>query len=439
MHPTHLLRFLRLSPEGAAVGGVAVPVAPVAPAAPVDPATLNNGTGDAPTDRVLPAEDGAPSSIADASRAFRERIEQRALEADAASAARGEPAPPAGEQPRNPDGTFAPKDPVPAAPADGEQPAAEAAPAEGAEGEGEGEEPQVFVLKGEAQRGEPDIEIDITGLPPEVVERLERAQKQGLRRAEFDQAMRKVRTDRADLDAVETEIAVDATGFVLNRVPLAKRTELAAALLFEQWDALAPTIQQFWEDAAGRRATLLEIQSGVTERRTNVATQVQASREAAAVKASIVDLVPETVDDALGQEFFETAIALLQSRAARGERVTADTVSHLLADHRRRYFGAESGQPASPPPARPKLAVRSAPSPRSAPAASAAPAAPAPPSPVPARSPAQHAQALQARHAALAVAPVGAGAAAVQRPGGPPNETIEEASHRLRGQKPRHA
>jgi hypothetical protein len=225
---------------------------------------MNDATGDAPVDRVIPQDAGTPTDIAAASRAMRERAATAAAAAPAAApAAEGTT-----EQPRNADGTFAPK-PT----AEGEQPAAGDPPpvadiaTDGSENDGEAE-PKLFVLKGEEQRGETDLELDITGLPPEAVERLERLAKQGMRAAEHKQAMQKVRTERADLDAVETEIRVDPEGFVLNRLAPATRQKIAETLLLENWDALAPTIEQLWEDDAGRTKRLGDTRKSIEDRRT---------------------------------------------------------------------------------------------------------------------------------------------------------------------------
>lgn len=408
--------LLRFRPDGGGTGGAPAPAAVI---------PMNDASGDAPIDRVIPQEHDTPASVSDASRAFRERIEKAALEADTAAATGVVPVAdaPADGQPRNADGTFAPKDGV--APVD---PAAPDAPIDPNAPPVDGEA-KVFVLKGESQRGETDIELDVTGLPPEVLERLERSEKQGMKRAEYNTAMQKVRTERADLDAVETEIRVDPAGFVLNRVAPADRAHVAETLLLEQWDHLAPLIEQLWTDDAGRMRSLGERQRAIGDRRNDVVATVQASRDAANVRAAVSEMIPDNVQDDEASQFFTTAIALLQNKAVSGERITPADVPTLLAAHRRRFFGA-ADVPATTPPARPKLAVRTTPSQTPAPAAPKS-------SPSPVLTQADVTRQIQARNAALAVAPQGAGAAAVQRPGGPPGETVEQASRRLRGQAAR--
>lgn len=398
--------------------------APIAPIA--------SGTPAVPADVITPAEaaiiaapptpvakDDAAHDIAAASKAMREKATAAAnapvVETPTVPVAAE--APVVTEQPRNADGTFA----SPNAPTE-EVPAVPDATGDAAPPDAPVVEPKLFVLKGEEQRGEADMELDASDLPPEVVERLDRLQKQGMRRQEFDTNMRKVRTLQADLDAVETEIAVDPSGFVLNHVPPAKRQEIGLAILLENWSDFAPVIEQLWQDEPGRLRALQGIKDGVSTRRNDVVSAVSANRTAREIQGAVSELVPETADDATAQEFFQTSITLLQARAQQNERVTSADVPKLLDAHRRRYFGA--AQVSAPPaPARPKLAVR--PTPGTTPAAAASPAPKV-------LTQAEVTRQIQARANALNVAPLGAGTAAVQRPGGPANETIEEASKRLR-------
>lgn len=382
-------------------------------AVPANAAPMDDVAGDAPTTHVVPPEPGTPSNIFDAGKAYREKLEREALAADAPT----DPATPSTEQPRNPDGTFASK--TPAVDAASDAPASEAdagSETPAAESESAAGEAKVFVLKGEAQRGEPDIELDASGLPPEVIERLERNQKQGMRRAEYDTAMGKVRQLQADQDEVETMIGMDPQGFVLDHVAPAHRPELAATLLFEHWDELAPLIQQYWEDPAGRLRTQQQIREGIAGRKSTVQQQIVQSRGVRAVKNAVAALVPETAADDVAQEFTNTALAILGSR---NQVIDPAQVPDLLAGHVRRYFGAAPA-PAPETPAKPKLAVKSTPS--------ATPAkAPVPPKTV--------AQQIQGRNAARVVAPQGAGPAAVQRPGPPANASVQEASKWWRAQK----
>lgn len=381
------------------------PLAPAPSGASVVPAVVNDVTGEAPTDRVIPQEPGTPSNVSDAGKAYREKLEREALNPPAPV----DPvAPVSTEQPRNPDGTFAAKPGEVAT----EAAADPLVPAVDPTIDGPADEPKVFVLKGEAQRGEPDIELDASGLPPEVIERLERAQKQGLRRAEYDTAMGKVRSLQSDLDAVETEISIDPQGFVLNHVAPAHRPELAATLLFEHWDELAPLIQQYWNDETGRMRTQQQIRDGIAGRKTTVQQQITQSRGVMQVRAAVQAMVPETTDDATAHEFQQTALALLGSR---NQVIAPADVPRLLEAHARRYFGAAPA-PVPEPPAKPKLAVRPTPS----------AAAKAPVTPVVSQD--EIARQIQARRAAGNVAPQGAGPGAVQRPGPPANATVQEAS-----------
>jgi hypothetical protein len=376
----------------------------------VNPAALNDGEGDGFESLSTPAVEtpSAPGSIADASKALREAKDEPAADVPAGT-----------DQPRNPDGTFAPK------PVEGE--ATEVAPDAPASTESDDPAPEtpeaearVFTLKGEEQRGESDIELDITGLPPEAVERLERLEKQGMRRATFDHEMRKVRADRANLDAVETEIAVDTEGFILNRVAPAKRQAVAEALLLDQFETLAPMIEALWNDPAARYAKLDQLRQTIASRRGEVTSSVAASQQANEIRSAVSELIPETANEAEAQEFFATSIALLQQRAMQDASLTSKDVPKVLDAHRRRFFGA--GEAPVPTPSRPRLAVKP----------SAPKAAPAVPAPTTVLSADEVARRAKARTAALATAPRGAGVGAVQRDVGPANETIEQRSRRLR-------
>ena len=359
----------------------------------------------------VPADDAA-HSISEASKALREK---------------------ALAQPRNEDGTW--KDPF--APKPVEAPATDAAPStepvveaptEDAAAEDPApteEEPNVFVLKGETSRGETDIELDVSGLPAEVIERLETLEKRGMRASEYKQAMQKIKVDRADLDAVETEMRVDAEGFMLNRIAPASRLKVAETLLLDQWDALAPLIEQLWTDDAGRMRRLSDTNRSIQDRRTDVLASVQASREAANARAAVSEMIPDNTTDGDAQEFFASSVAILQQKAMAGEAITPQTIPHILAAHRRRFFTADAAA-ATTPPARPKLAVRSAPSAQTAKTGAS----------VVLPQAAVKAQTAQ-RAAAFATARTGAGAGAVERPGPGANATVEEASAWFRAQKGR--
>ena len=398
---------------------------------PVTSATLDAAVE---TPKVTPETPKAPESIGDATKRFRERLERIATEPETPT----EPEDPDG-QPRKPNGQFAPKDgePEPVGKELADEPEVEGEPlAEGeepVEGEAETEdaepEPEkVLLLKGEEQRGEEDIELDLSGLPPEAVERLELLQRNGLRRQEYNREMQKVRTLRSDLDAVETEIAVDSTGFVLSRVPPAKRADLAQALLLDQWEVLAPMIEELWQDPVARSNRMGKTKETVEGRRTEVVQAINAAQQASEVREAVEGMIPDRVPDEDAREFFMTSISLLQNKANSGEVFTPADVPKLLASHRRRFFGAGEVSDSPKPPARPKLAVRNPSSNGNAKAASQKSTN------TTHLTPEQVRDQIRRKTAAKAVASQGAGGAAVQRPAGPANETVEQASRRIREQ-----
>lgn len=388
---------------------------------------------------------GNTNSIAEASKAFR-----AAPAADpatpAAPAAAGEPAADpaaaadAGPK-RNADGTFAPKDPAAAA-AEGDDPAAavedpdvdpaaDPDPAAAA-----AVEPKIFKLAGDPQRGEEDIELDITGLPEEVVKRLEINETRGMRRKEFNQAMEKVTKIEGDFVEFETMLKMNPEGVVLDYMAPASRLKVGAAILLEHWDEFAPTIQALWEDPTARKSALLELRNGAQSVSASVQQQVETNRKASAIRRAVETTIPDKVDPQDAVAYRAAAHAVLVDHIRAGKEVTPDSVPQLLTSLAQRYgFGTEA--PAAPAaPARPKLAVipkTAQPGTAARPATAAATAADGKTPVVGTMSPERFAKATAGRQAARQVAPQGAGALPVKQPGPPEGASIAEASAFLRG------
>lgn len=352
------------------------------------------------------------------------------------------------EQPRNADGTFAPLPAdaegaavAAASPAEGAEPIeATETPAEGEEPAGEAEsapEPRIFKLSGEAQRGESDIELDVSDLPPEVIERLERNEKQGMRRREFDDAMRRVAKLEADQAEFETMVRLNPEGVILDHLPPANRLKVGAAILFEHWDEFAPIIHQVWEDPAARMKALQEIKSGAQTVQQQVATQVQTARFVTQITRAINQTIPDGTEAVDASTYRAAAEALVAQELTAGRQVTPEQVPQLLAPLAARYgFADAASQPPAEAPKRPKLAVHSNAQPASAPTSGTRPQAATAASGAavhPAMTPERFAEQQRARTGAKAVAPQGAGATPVRRPGPPANATIEQASAYLRG------
>jgi hypothetical protein len=394
---------------------------------------------------------GNTNAIAQASKAFREAPAAAAATPAAPAAtgaaptatASGDPAtdPADAGQPRNADGTFAPKAGDAAAAADGEDPApavadpdpdadAAADPADPAAAE-----PKVFKLAGDPQRGEEDIELDVSGLPEEVIKRLEVSEARGMRRREFNEAMARVSKVESDFVEFETMLKMNPEGVVLDYMAPANRLKVGAAILLEHWDEFAPTIQALWEDPNARRSALLELRNGAQSMSTQVSQQVETNRKASAIRRAVETTIPDKTDPQDAVAYRAAAHAVLVSHINAGQAVTPESVPQLLQTLAQRYgFGAAPAAPATP--ARPKLAVipKSAqPGTATRQPAKAATAADGKTPVVSSMSPEKFAAATAGRQAARQVAPQGAGALPVKQPGPPENASIAEASAFLRG------
>src|SRR5215471_3400462 len=107
-----------------------------------------------------------------------------------------------------------------------------------------------FTLPGLAERGEHDIEIDIGD--PDVLQRLERLRNEGMRRQQYDTAMREINAQQSELKAIEEALTHDPVGFALNAMTRERQLEVARALLVEHFDQLAPDLSVLLDDPVSR-------------------------------------------------------------------------------------------------------------------------------------------------------------------------------------------
>jgi hypothetical protein len=293
------------------------------------------------------------------------------------------------------------------------------------------------------QRGEEDIELDVTGLPEEVVKRLELNETRGMRRREFNQAMEKVTKIESDFVEFETMLKLNPEGVVLDHMAPASRLKVGAAILLEHWDDFAPTIAALWEDPNARKLALSELRDGARSTSDSVTQQVETNRRASAIRRAIETTIPDKVDPSDAVAYRAAAHALLVQKLNAGEAVSPEQVPQLLTALVQRYGFDQSGEPEKPKvPVRPKLAVAGKPAQagatnRQTTTTQTATAGKSGTQTVSTMSPERFRQATQGRQAARQVAPQGAGALPVKKPGPPENATIAEASAFLRGGKAR--
>lgn len=387
---------------------------------------------------------GADNSIAEASKALRSGTKPLPVAATPTETPTTEKVvpvtPDAGERPRNPDGTFAPVVADPAADVEGADLAIEAVdPAV----DTKPVEPKLYKLAGETQRGEEDIELDISDLPPEVVERLERLESRGMRRGEFDKAMSKVSAAEAELAEFETQLRMDPTGVILQKTAPETQMALGMRIILEHWSTFAPEIERLWVDEPARLRALSEFREGSRSLSTKVETQIAVNRAVVGIRRAIDMTIPDGVDTADAREYRAAANARLADLSDQGQPLTPDKVAEYLAPLAARYgFHATGETPPATPPARPKLAVYRPAQPGTAvqngTQTEIQPVAQRQGVPtVDSMSPARFTETVQQKTAARAVAPQGAGVTQVRRPAPPENASIEEASAFLRGSKSR--
>lgn len=279
-------------------------------------------------------------------------------------------------------------------------------------------EPVLFTLAGDKERGEDDLELDLTGLPSEAVERLNRIKNDGLRRVEYNK--QKVALDRAqaELKTVETEIAVNPVGFVLDRLPPVVRKDIAEALFLEHYDELIERFAGYSQSDGDRKLALSKVRDGLREGSKRVEAISSHEQRAAQVMDAARALIPDTASDEDAQEFITDAALHFEALTRQGTDIRPDAVPDLLASRLRRYgfHGKSPSQSsASAKPPVPKLAVASPKGPDAQTLAEKAKA---------------QQQRLkvsqQSRQNGAAVAPAGAGATPTTRIQPPKGQTIEE-------------
>jgi hypothetical protein len=384
---------------------------------------------------------GADNSISEASKAFRANAKAAPAPAVMAADTDALVETQADTRPRNPDGTFAAV--VDAEGDEATEDVVDVATDTPDEAAADVVEPKLFKLAGETQRGEEDIELDVTDLPPEVVERLERLESRGMRRKEYDTAMSKVTKVEQELAEFETLLAMDPDGVIMQRTSPAAQLRLAGRLLLEHWDTLAPEIQKLWDDDAGRVRAMSDLREGSRTLSDQVERQIAQNRSVVAIRRAIDMTIPDGIDPIDAHEYRAAANTRLAALADNGTSITPDVVAQHLAPLAARYgFQAQDDASPAAPPARPKLAVYRPAQPGSA--ASTGTPSTTPPAAqrtgvqtAESMSPSRFSQQVQDKTAARAVAPSGAGALPVRRPAPPETASIEEASAFLRGTKQR--
>lgn len=399
-----------------------------------------NGEGGADDASSSDSDLSTAFSIADASKAFRTG---KPTETPAASTPPAAQQTPDSDRPRNPDGTFAKVN------ADG-TPQTEPAADAGTQGDSDdtpadddpatdtakSTEPKLLKLAGEAQRGEPDIELDVSDLPPEVIKRLALNEERGMRRKEYDQAVDRMHKSEQDRIAFETQLKLNPVGVVMEKMAPDQQVQVAAGVLLQNWDQMAPLIQTFWNDAEARMKALTEIREGSRTMSTQVSQQIQREQAIQSVGRVVDAMIPDSIDPITADEYRSAAWTRLNTLHANGAFVTLENIpTHLTSLAARYGFQDGAGSTPAEAPKRPKLAVHTpAQSNGTSPANGTPPTGGSTPPIVASMSPQQFQDKVRQKNGARAVAPQGAGGGSpITRTQIPQTATIEQASAALRG------
>lgn len=349
-------------------------------------------------------------------------------------------APPAEAPPADP---AAPAVPEAGAPSGAPEAGAEASP--GAKpAEAPGGAALVAKLPG-ARPGDPDLEIAIDdelkamlekkGINPQEFVDLSRQATNGLmRKKDYEAAREEIATDRAELEAVEDALKSDPAGWMVERIPDARRAETARELLLslsdESWDGLMEEVAT-WDKDRGARATeatkkeneRLKAKDQGRSRQDESAAVAETRKQ---IAEAIAGQIPDGMDDAEADEMFDyTVYKLNQHRVAKKlKHIDPAQIPQLMADFRVfERFNVTPASAGAAPPAKP--------------AASPPPARPSGPTgkgkePPPTREQVQ--KRVETRRAAAATAPAGAGAG-VTGAAPPKGQTFKERAAWLRGLK----
>lgn len=291
---------------------------------------------------------------------------------------------------------------------------------EGEESETLGE-PVLFTLAGDKERGEDDLELDLTGLPPDAIDRLNRIKNDGMRRQEFNKQKAVVDQRLTELKAVETEIQVNPVGFVLDRLAPTIRRDVAKALVLEEWDTIIDELARYAESDGTRKLALSDVRDGLRQSREKVDAMSAHERRASDVMNATRGLIPETASEEDAQDFIVDAARLFEDMTRQGLSVEPEKVPEYLASRLRRYGFQPAPQASGSPTQIPKLAVASPKGPNAQQLAEKA------------KAQQQRLKvAQQSRTNGAAVAPAGAGATPTTRLQPPKGQTIEERAKWVR-------
>ncbi|HEY9428654.1 MAG TPA: hypothetical protein VIR34_15965, partial [Gemmatimonadaceae bacterium] len=298
----------------------------------------------------------------------------------------------------------------------------DAAAPEGEEAQPEGEqppEPITVMLKG--RNGE---EIPFAVESEADADILRALKNDGMRGEEFKRKSADLERGFSELRDIGAHMKADPEGFMISQLVPERQVSVARALLLNNWDALAPEIQTFWNDDVARRQAMLDIREASSAKAADVNNLVAGYRSAAEAERTIAGLIPESAAEQEADAFFSDATAYLTGLAQQGRAIAPADIPAVLSRLVAAYGFGASAAAAVPAASTTKSATPPAPAPDADPLAERKARVAA----VVRRT----SQVAKQRTAAARVAPQGAGAAPVEAPRLPKGQDISQRTASLK-------
>lgn len=204
------------------------------------------------------------------------------------------------------------------------------------EGEGEAEEP-TGEEEDEGEEGEGGLVVSLPGRnageefeieagDQETADALNRLRKGYLRREALHAERERLQADRDEIEEIDTALAADPAGFILDKVAPQTRVEVARALITDDavWEALSEEIIEA-EDPDRREVIRLksneERREKAEERRTKYQ-RVKATREAVReIGNQVKDMARQVDDGERAARFINAALGVAEELVTRSKRL----------------------------------------------------------------------------------------------------------------------
>lgn len=250
-------------------------------------------------------------------------------------------------------------------------------------------------------RGRNGEMVEVETPDEETAQLLRQNVNDGMRRRDFMEAQAAIDARASIVQRAEQIIQHNPEGFVQENLNDEQQVRLGAMLLARHFDTLAEIIRQYDMDPSSRIAAVAQSQLRIKQQMDDFQTHSVTQESAKALQQAVAKMIPDTADQADVDEFWQIASVLCSNAVDRGQPVTPDTVSRILAGPLQKYGFAEAA-PAAPKRPRITLATRTAPS-------VAAPAATPSPAPASQQQNQQRLRLVQQRRNAAAIPPHGRG------------------------------